>query len=76
MFPGTLVKYSRDVSVHCPRISKFTKRALSLEPCCIHFWTYGFADVPELDGSIELLFDQGGRKTKKSFGKILSVLAL
>lgn len=25
--------------------------------------------MPELDGSLELLFDQGSRKTKKSFGK-------
>lgn len=48
-----------DVSVHCPRISNFTQGALSLETRRIHFWAYGFGDVPELDGSVELLFDQG-----------------
>lgn len=48
-----------DVSVHCPRISNFAKGALSLETCRVHFWAYGFADVPELDGSVELHFYQG-----------------
>lgn len=48
-----------DVSVHCPRISNFTQGALPLETRRIHFWAYGFGDVPELDGSVELLFDQG-----------------
>lgn len=52
-----ILYFDVDVSVHCAWFSKFTKGALSLETCRFHFWPYGFADVPELDGSIELLFD-------------------
>lgn len=61
--------YCIDASVHCARIAKITKGTLSLETCRIHFWPHGLADVPELDGSFELFFDQGSRKTKKSPGK-------